>query len=141
MRMQGSASSASLSQPKYPISGSMKITHQVIEEVDEQMTITSMRPTEPRATAQSLFAAGPPPASHPVDVPVTSRQTYSRTHSALAYPECPFTFQVNDSDTFISASAPTTTHMQGPNMVYDIDFDTSAQSSKTDDLNNTGTGF
>lgn len=40
----------------------------VIEEVDEQMTMTSMRP-ENRPHVQSIFPQGPPPASAPVDVP------------------------------------------------------------------------
>lgn len=47
--------------------GSMRIG--VIEEVDEQMTMTSMRP-EIRPHVQSIFhQQGPPPASAPVDVP------------------------------------------------------------------------
>lgn len=42
----------------------------VIEEVDEQMTMTSIRP-ESRPHVQSIFPQGPPPASAPVDVPGT----------------------------------------------------------------------
>lgn len=40
----------------------------VIEEVDEQMTLTSMK-HESKPHVQSIFAQGPPPASAPVDVP------------------------------------------------------------------------
>uniref|UniRef100_A0A6V7JK97 Bestrophin homolog n=1 Tax=Bracon brevicornis TaxID=1563983 RepID=A0A6V7JK97_9HYME len=48
--------------------GSMRIG--VIEEVDEQMTISSMRP-ENRPHVQSIFPSsnGPPPATAPMDVP------------------------------------------------------------------------
>lgn len=46
--------------------GSMRIG--VIEEVDEQMTLTSMRP-ETRPHVQSIFSGGAPPPSAPVDVP------------------------------------------------------------------------
>ncbi|KAJ8679282.1 hypothetical protein QAD02_015069 [Eretmocerus hayati] len=62
-RLQNSNSAASL---KIPGAGSMRIG--VIEEVDEQMTMTSMRP-ENRPHVQSIFPQGPPPASAPVDVP------------------------------------------------------------------------
>lgn len=48
----------------------------VIEEVDEQMTMTSMRP-ENRPHVQSIFPQGPPPASAPVDVPGSD---HNRTH-------------------------------------------------------------
>ena len=53
--------------------GTMKITDQVIEEVDEQLTITSMgRPAE-RPSVKDIFPEippGRPPASEPVDVPM-----------------------------------------------------------------------
>lgn len=55
IRLPTSASAASL-HSKFPMAGSMRITDQVIEEDDEQMTITSMRgQLEVRPTAQSLF--------------------------------------------------------------------------------------
>lgn len=44
----------------------------VIEEVDEQMTVTSMRP-ETRPHVQNIFSQGPPPPSSPVDVPGVKR--------------------------------------------------------------------
>ncbi|XP_020279361.1 bestrophin-4-like isoform X2 [Pseudomyrmex gracilis] len=50
-------------------SGSMRIG--VIEEVDEQMTLTSLRQSNDtnKPHVQSIFAQGPPPPSDPVDVP------------------------------------------------------------------------
>ncbi|XP_047989276.1 bestrophin-1 [Leguminivora glycinivorella] len=77
-----SASNPTLNKPA-PGGGSMKIANEVIEEVDEQATITSMakRP-ENRPTAQSLFAQGPPPPSEPVNVP--ARNTNLKNHSQLS---------------------------------------------------------
>lgn len=50
----------------------------VIEEVDEQMTLTSLRQSnESRPHVQNIFAQGPPPPSDPVDVPGVA-QSYSR---------------------------------------------------------------
>ncbi|XP_052738280.1 bestrophin-4 isoform X2 [Bicyclus anynana] len=65
-----SASNPTLNKPTTAGGGSMKIANEVIEEVDEQATITSMakRP-ENRPTVMSLFAQGPPKPSDPVDVP------------------------------------------------------------------------
>ncbi|XP_038213594.1 bestrophin-4-like isoform X2 [Zerene cesonia] len=69
-RFMVSASNPTLNKPAAAMSGSMKIANEVIEEVDEQATITSMgkRP-ETRPTAMSLFAQGPPTPSDPVSVP------------------------------------------------------------------------
>lgn len=64
-RLPGSASTASLKGDKGI--GSMRIADQVIEEVDEQLTITSMRPNEHRPHAASIFAS--PPPSNPIPVP------------------------------------------------------------------------
>lgn len=44
----------------------------VIEEVDEQLTITSMK-HDNKPHVQSIFAQGPPPPSAPVDVPGAER--------------------------------------------------------------------
>ncbi|KAI5634321.1 bestrophin, RFP-TM, chloride channel domain-containing protein [Phthorimaea operculella] len=80
-----SASNTSLNKPATAatVAGSMKIANEVIEEVDEQATITSManRRPENRPTAMSLFnnhTQGPPAPSNPVDVP--SRNS---NHSAV----------------------------------------------------------
>ncbi|XP_077289165.1 bestrophin-4-like isoform X2 [Arctopsyche grandis] len=56
--------------------GSMRITDQIIEELDEQNTITSMATkNDPRPHAATLF--GPPQPSAPVNMPSSS---YSRTY-------------------------------------------------------------
>ncbi|XP_060800717.1 uncharacterized protein LOC106131266 isoform X3 [Amyelois transitella] len=68
-RFSVSASNPALNKPA-AASGSMKIANEVIEEVDEQTTITSMgkRP-ENRPTAMSLFNQNPINPSEPVNVP------------------------------------------------------------------------
>lgn len=91
-----------------------KISDQVIEEVDEQMTITSLRAPENHPTAASLF----PPASQPVNVPAPRNQNgYVRTQSFVTQQsEHPFTFPVGDETagddpiSYLSASAPANTH-------------------------------
>lgn len=118
MRLPGSASTNSLAGAKYP---SMRITDQVIEEVDEQMTITSMRggnaAGEQRPTAASLFANGPPPSTaaqrqpQPVSEPMTvpapaggnphyrATSDYTRTQSFVQPNSSKlYTFPVHDGD-------------------------------------------
>ncbi|CAH2238775.1 jg11653 [Pararge aegeria aegeria] len=70
-RFMISASNPTLNKPATAGGGSMKIAKEVIEEVDEQATITSMakRP-ENRPTVMSLFAQGPHTPSEPVNVPI-----------------------------------------------------------------------
>lgn len=75
--------------------GSVRLTDQVIEEVDEQTTITSMRRPEIRPNVKDIFAKeedlskedkndveesllGAPPASAPVNVPHSSHGAHSR---------------------------------------------------------------
>ena len=107
LRLGTSASSTSLAGGnKYPQQiGSMKISDQVIEEVDEQMTITSMRNKEdPRPTAQSLFAQ----PSSPVDVPGrVPPPAYERFISAQVHDESqsPF-FPPGGVEDLLSSSAP-----------------------------------
>ncbi|XP_046742225.1 bestrophin-2 isoform X3 [Diprion similis] len=67
-KIPNSNSAASLQQSRYAGGGSMRIG--VIEEVDEQMTMTSMRP-ETRPHVQSIFPQGAPPPSAPMNVPGT----------------------------------------------------------------------
>ncbi|KAL0102089.1 hypothetical protein PUN28_018558 [Cardiocondyla obscurior] len=82
-KMASMGSTASL-QTKQPAAGSsMRIG--VIEEVDEQMTLTSLRQSnESRPHVQSIFSQGPPPPSDPVDVPGTKykRETFSKSAPA-----------------------------------------------------------
>lgn len=132
IRLPGSASTNSLAQSKFP---SMRITDQVIEEVDEQMTITSQRPQESRPTAQSLFQGMPP--TQPVDVPATVKRNsndYMRTQSFAVNHHEPFAFPT--SPDFTSSSAPASQyHVVTPTGdMYDInidDFDQSQRGSRT----------
>lgn len=104
-RLGNSASSASITGKTPANIGSMKITDQVIEEVDEQLTITSLRNKEdPRPTAQSIFAQIPP-HSDPVDVPGRV-PVYHRFHSAQVHDEDSALFPPGGIDDLLSTSAP-----------------------------------
>ncbi|XP_068627529.1 bestrophin-4-like isoform X2 [Battus philenor] len=82
-----SASNPTLSKPS-AVGGSMKIANEVIEEVDEQATITSMgkQRQENRPTAMSLFANGPPTVSDPVNVPTRNSDHSSNTRLSSSAP-------------------------------------------------------
>lgn len=92
-RIPNSSSAVSL-QPRVisGTGGSARIG--VIEEVDEQMTMTSMR-AENRPHVQTIFPQGPPPPSAPVDVPDVNhsrnRDIISNSAPATAYPPAPGT--------------------------------------------------
>lgn len=109
-KFPGSASSTNLT-GRIPerAQGSLRITDQVIEEVDEQqMTITSVQPkNDTRPTAASLWEQGPPKASDPVDVP---QSAYKRTQSAVAHGqyEPHGIFPPGGVESLLSASAPAT---------------------------------
>lgn len=108
LRLGSSASSASITGKYNNLVGSKKIADQVIEEVDEQMTITSMRnKEEPRPTAQSIFASIPIP-SDPVDVPGRVPPPYQRFHSAQVHgmEENSSLFPPGGIEDFLSSSAP-----------------------------------
>ncbi|XP_075972941.1 bestrophin homolog 1-like isoform X2 [Anticarsia gemmatalis] len=86
-----SASNPTLNKPTTG-GGSMKIANEIIEEVDEQATITSMgkRP-ENRPTAMSLFQNKPPVPSDPVNVPsrnsnLNSNSSHTRLSSSAPSP-------------------------------------------------------
>lgn len=108
LRLGTSASSAGLHVPeKFPMQiGSMKISDQVIEEVDEQMTITSMRnKEEPKPTAQSIFSNIPSP-SDPVEIPGRV-PPYHRFHSAQVHgDENTALFPPGGVEDLLSSSAP-----------------------------------
>lgn len=133
-----SASSASIAGRTLPAQiGSMKITDQVIEEVDEQMTITSMRNNEdPRPTAQSLFS--PLPASDPVDVPGRVPPTYSRFYSATVHEQDNSLFPAGGIDDLLSSSAPpgklptSSSHLPNTMSEFDPKHFESQESNKTD---------
>lgn len=116
--------------------GSMKISDQVIEEVDEQMTITSMKKEEPKPSAQSLFA--PHTASNPVDVP-SRPPPYNRFVSAQVMEDNSSFFPPGGVDDFLSTSAPPgnlpTSSSHQPNTMSEFDpkqFE--SQTSKPDDV-------
>lgn len=96
--------------PKYP-QGTMRIADQVIEEVDEQLTVTSNRGVpEKRPTAQSLFATNNeklPVRSEPIAIQQKSNHNsdkigYDRVQS-VAPDHSPYLFPNNE---FFSTSAP-----------------------------------
>ncbi|KAG5317367.1 BEST2 protein, partial [Pseudoatta argentina] len=86
-KMPSMGSTTSLQPRPSGAGGSMRIG--VIEEVDEQMTLTSLRQSnESRPHVQNIFMQGPPPPSDPVDVPGVaqsySREIFSRSAPARA---------------------------------------------------------
>ncbi|XP_055378516.1 bestrophin-4 isoform X2 [Condylostylus longicornis] len=114
-RLPGSVSSASLTGQKNlstsagtaaATSGSMRIADQVIEEVDEQLTITSQRHDPNKPHVQDIFGGLPPP-SKPVDVPISKTPQYIRTQSHggdIAMHS--FYFPPGGVDALLSTSAP-----------------------------------
>uniref|UniRef100_A0A034VJD8 Bestrophin homolog n=1 Tax=Bactrocera dorsalis TaxID=27457 RepID=A0A034VJD8_BACDO len=109
MRFPGSASSASLTGNllmKPP--GSLRITDQVIEEVDEQATITSHRANDQvRPNLHDIFLPGLASASNaahsePMDIP-TRPTSYMRTQSTYE----PTLFPPGGVEALLSTSAPT----------------------------------
>ncbi|CAG9807866.1 unnamed protein product [Chironomus riparius] len=118
-----SASSASINERRHPTAiGSMKITDQVIEEVDEQMTITSMRNNniDSRPTAQSIFSK----ASDPIDVPGSIPPQYGRFFSATVHENNQNLFPIGGVDDLLSSSAPTKlvpTSSHQPNTLSEFD--------------------
>lgn len=75
----------------------------VIEEVDEQMTMTSMRP-EHRPHVQSIFPQGPPPASAPVDVPGSMSMAHNGDIFSTSAPVPALSGSADSADTGASAS-------------------------------------
>lgn len=102
-RIANSGSSTNLASKQQPPTGSMKIADQIIEEVDEQITITSMKPPDSRPTAQSIF--------NPVDVDVPSgiapkhEVDYNRAFST-GLPISATVMPSGGVDTLLSTSAP-----------------------------------
>ncbi|XP_026472227.1 bestrophin-4-like isoform X2 [Ctenocephalides felis] len=104
--LMGSTSSVSL-HGKAIAGGSMRIADQVIEEVDEQLTITSKGP-EYRPSVVGMFSntIGPPPPSDPVPVPKGS--SYIRTQSETAPQNMGY---AAGTDGMFSTSAPAQAHI------------------------------
>lgn len=117
----------------------MRIADQVIEEVDEQLTIQSMRGPDKRPTAQSLFTSPddkPPTRSAPIDVPAShhndDQNGYARVQSVMQPEHHPYMFPNN---TIFSSSAPegNLTPMQTPKINVDHFDDLMRRSSKDSD--------
>lgn len=110
-RLPGSASSTSLkdkgatNQPP----GSIRLATQVIEEVDEQLTIQSMRAKEDRPHMATIF--GSPPPSSPIPVPKAT----------------------NNHPQHISTSAPAAANVRGEMDVISIDSGSTNNSVNDDD--------
>lgn len=121
-RSGSSASMTGMTGNKYQPPGTMRITDQVIEEVDEQMTIQSQRGHDTRPTAQSLFASyedKEPTRSEPIDVP----RSYNRAHS-VAQPEHQTYMFPNNA--IFSTSAPdehTALRVQAPTINIEDSYD------------------
>lgn len=88
----------------------MRIADQVIEEVDEQLTIQSMRAPDKRPTAQSIFAKydeKQPLRSDPIDMPANPHHgtyvPYDRAESVRQSGHEPYQFS---NDEIFSSSAP-----------------------------------
>lgn len=97
--------------PKFPsqAQGTTRIADQVIEEVDEQLTIQSIRAPEKRPTAQSIFESNNErvPRSVPINVPSShhnneTKINYERIQS-VAPDHQPYLFPSNE---VFSTSAP-----------------------------------
>ncbi|XP_037821536.1 bestrophin-2 isoform X2 [Lucilia sericata] len=113
-RFPGSASSNSLAPPagSKPV-GSMRITDQVIEEVDEQTTITSQRANDNRPNVRDIFAQNSGSSvslnkqqqqqypTDPMDIPMKNK-LYMRTQSTVE----PSLFPAGGVEALLSTSAP-----------------------------------
>lgn len=117
----------------------MRITDQVIEEVDEQLTIQSMRGPDKRPTAQSLFTSPddkPPTRSAPIDVPashhIDNENAFACVQSVMNPEHHPYMFPNN---TIFSSSAPegNITPLQTPKINVDHFDDLMRRSSKDSD--------
>lgn len=100
-----SESSASLAGKLLSNIGSVKIVDQAIEEIDEQITMTSMRNKDDnRPTAQSIFSQKL--SSDPVDAPNQQPPPYSRFHSVQVHGEDSSLFPPGGVEDLLSSSAP-----------------------------------
>ncbi|XP_065372538.1 bestrophin-2 isoform X2 [Calliphora vicina] len=113
-RFPGSASSNSLAPAANKPVGSMRITDQVIEEVDEQTTITSQRVNEQRPNVRDIFGHNSASTTSinnqqqqqqyptdPMDIPQKNK-LYMRTQSTVE----PSLFPAGGVEALLSTSAP-----------------------------------
>lgn len=115
----------------------MRITDQVIEEVDEQSTVHSIRGQEKRPTAQSIFATTnetAPIRSAPIDVPGShhnneTKVSYERIQSVIPDHQ-PYLFPSCDKVFSTSAPEENMLHVPSPSVnIVNVDEDGSKQVS------------
>lgn len=119
--------------------GTMRIADQVIEEVDEQLTIQSNRGHDKRPTAQSLFASSNekmPVRSAPIDVPGSHHSnSYEHVQSIMQSEHQPYLFPNN---AVFSSSAPeeNMVHLQTPSIKVDktVEFKDSTDEANKDGM-------
>lgn len=119
-----SSSTVSLAGPKYP-QATLRIANQVIEEVDEQLTIQSNRGNDKRPTAQSLFATSNekiPVRSSPIDVPGSHHNNdktgFEQVQSVMNPEHQPYLFPNN---AVFSSSAPEENMIHIPSPIIKVD--------------------
>uniref|UniRef100_A0A1I8NFV7 Bestrophin homolog n=2 Tax=Musca domestica TaxID=7370 RepID=A0A1I8NFV7_MUSDO len=124
-KFPGSASAASLAPAANtkPI-GSMRITDQVIEEVDEQTTITSHRGQDHnRPNVRDIFYQGQPNQTEPMDIP-SNNKIYMRTQSSGE----PHLFPPGGVEALLSTSAPAA---ESPSMARTVPSSPVGESTKS----------
>lgn len=129
-----SPSNASLTVPKHQGPSLKARITDTIEEVDEQLTIQSIRGPEKRPTAQSIFALPDekPVRSAPIDVPASyHNDPFSYAQSVKNQNVSPFEFPNN---AVFSSSAPSGNagHLLTPTINIDHTDDSDAGSHKDD---------
>ncbi|XP_075170086.1 bestrophin 1 isoform X2 [Haematobia irritans] len=127
-KFPGSVSSASLAPNANKAGGgSMRITDQVIEEVDEQTTITSHRGTDHnRPNVRDIFYQGSDSVAHsdPMDIPLKNNKIFMRTQSSAE----PHLFPPGGVEALLSTSAPTA---DSPSMAHTVPSSPVGESSKS----------
>lgn len=137
-RFPGSASSNSLAPAATKPVGSVRITDQVIEEVDEQTTITSQRGNDHRPNVRDIFSQNSGSAgslsnqqnqqqqhitTNPMDIPLRNK-IYMRTHSSGE----PSLFPAGGVEALLSTSAPST---GSPTMARTVPSSPAVESTKS----------
>lgn len=123
-KFPGSASAASLApNANAKPAGSMRITDQVIEEVDEQATITSHRGNDHRPNVRDIFYQGDNAHSEPMDIP-NKNKLYMRTQSSGE----PHLYPPGGVEALLSTSAPAA---ESPSMARTVPSSPVGDSSKS----------
>lgn len=125
--------------------GTTRIADQIIEEVDEQLTIQSIRGQEKRPTAQSIFASNNekiPARSSPINVPGSHHNddkkiSYERIQS-VAPDHQPYLFPSNE---VFSTSAPEENMLRVPSPSVNVGGDDGSRQASPGSLSREGTSF